>query len=411
MFETCVLCSSRGCYKNTNPDQLSCGYAGLVAIHVNRSFNQAYGQADFIIIIKTMTHRTYLILLIIGATILSCQTEEKPTSVSFKKEINTADLEVFDIPAVLWKEKTIFCTDDFLVTNSATKDTLFRVFDLKNLDYLGGFGTYGEGPEEYNVIASSLYSPYSNAIHVGTFRNNRIVEVERDMQNSTIITRLVEEHRTPGELVPLNWSFKLNDTSFVGEKSFSIESELAYFNTRDRSTGTMLPYPDLVENLTPIAKSMVYQKKLRVSRDKSKIITAYTRFPLIRIYDVESKEVKNVFVQVAPEFEQTSQIRMDPDGMNINHKDLFMYYVNLEATEKFIYAQLLVMGWDVNLERLKLHYPSELHVFDVEGAPQLKIKLEDWMNIYAPSQDDEYIYFWNSEIEDKLYRLPIGDKL
>ncbi|MCE7996512.1 MAG: hypothetical protein HEP71_31360 [Roseivirga sp.] len=298
-----------------------------------------------------------------------------------------------------------------MVTNSATRDTLFRVFDLKNLDYLGGFGTYGQGPEEYNVIPSSIYSPYGNAIHVGSLKNNRIIEVKRNPQNSTLDTHLVEEHRTPGELVPLNWSFRLNDTSFVGDKSFNEGSELAYFNTEDHSTGVMLPYPDLVESLTPIAKSLVYLKKLRVSRDGSTIVMAYSRFPLIRVYDVESKEVKNVFVEVGPQFEQTSEIRMNSDGMNVNYQDLFSYYVNLEVTEKFIYAQLLITSWDKTLENVKLHYPSELHVFDLEGEPQLRIKLEDWMHTYAPSQDDEYIYFWNSGIEDKLYRLPIGDNL
>ena len=359
-----------------------------------------------------MTRDKFILLLLISLIVTSaCQSNKKAESVSFDQTITTSNLEVFDIPPVLFKERTIFCTDDFFISNSVTPDTLFRVFDNKSLEYLGGFGTQGQGPEEYNVIASSLFSPYGNAIHVGNFKTVRTVELKkREMNSSELDISVVEEHRTPGELVPLNWSFKLNDSSFVGEKAFSLDSELAYFNIQNGVTGEFISFPEFVDDITPKAKSLVYNKKLRVSRDESKIVMAYSRFPLIRIYDVVSGQIKNVFVKTDSKFEQ-NEIKMNPDKLNINYKELFNYYINLEVTEKFIYAQMLIMSWDNDLAKSKLHYPSELHVFNLNGEPKLKITLEDWMHTYAPSMDDQYIYFWNAEIEDKVYRLPISESL
>lgn len=355
--------------------------------------------------------KTYSLFVLLFIT-FSCKQEADNLPLSFNKTINTDGLQTFKIPPVLLKERIIVCTDDFFVTNSSTEDTVFRVFDLKTLNYLGGFGKSGEAPENYNPNPSTIYSPYGNTIHVGSTKKNRILNIFKDQNNASGIGHeIIEEFKTPGELIPFNWSSKLNDTTFVGDKSFNRETELAYYTTTDRSTGKLIPYPEFGEDLNASGKYIRYQKKMRVSRDRSKIVMAYVTLPLLRIYDVDKQTIKNIFIEVDPAFKQTKKAKMLSDGLNINSLDLFNYYINVYTTDNHIYAQMLIQGYDEITGKREMIFPSELHVFDLEGEPKLKITLEDWMFVSAASQDDQYVYFWNSEIEDELYKLPIGSHL
>lgn len=50
---------------------------------------------------------------------------------------------------------------------------------------------------------------------------------------------------------------------------------------------------------------------------------------------------------------------------------------------------------------------KEIHIFSIEGEPLVKLKLENWMNVYTVTANDEYLYFVHPEKEYYLYRLPM----
>jgi len=360
-----------------------------------------------------MSIKTVFLLLSVCFFLFSCQNEESAERpISFEKSIITSELETIKIPPVLFKERMLICTDDFLVSNSATEDTLIRVFDLANMNYLGGFGKVGQGPSEYeHFVTSSFYSPKGNVIQASSIKYNRLIDLSVNEEKG-LSKNMIDQFDTPKELLPFNHLYQLNDTAYVGAKPFDKEGEVWCFSLQSGKGGSLIPYPDFEPAVNGLGKSMLYQKQLRMSRDRSKIVISYYHYPLLRIYDTAHGETKNVFIEVDPSFYIPENVQMRPDGRNITNEKFYAYFTYLHVTNKYIYALMHVRDvFDRSTRTRKSLSAQEVFILDLEGNPVLKIVLKDWMHLFTPTVDDEYLYFWHPEVENELYRLPIGKYL
>jgi hypothetical protein len=79
----------------------------------------------------------------------------------------------------------------------------------------------------------------------------------------------------------------------------------------------------------------------------------------------------------------------------------------LLLTENRMYAKLQLRGPQNGVDQQIGE--KELHVFDKEGKPIVRLLLEDWMNNFAITPDDEYIYFWHPEVLDKIFRYKLSN--
>ncbi|GAB5523613.1 MAG: BF3164 family lipoprotein [Roseivirga sp.] len=315
------------------------------------------------------------------------------------------ELEVFQIPPVLWKERRLIATDNFIVSNSATPDTLFRVFDRETMTYLGGFGREGDGPDDFRLISSSTFNPSGDLLFVGGMKTTHIMELKREKGNqSQFSVHKLESFKVPGELMPWNWSFKLNDSIFAGVKSFYSENELTTYNVNTSEIESMIPFPDYAPHLESKYNHVLYQNRLQYSGGRNKVVIAYLFYPAFRIYDVETKEAIDFHIDT--DFEQL-KVWETGDGQNLNLPDLYTYYKKVLVTDNHIYAfYQIVSGPNTGSHVLS---NLELHIFDFNGELIHNMRLEDWMWSCAISKDDQYMYFWHPEREDKLYRYSLEE--
>ena len=94
--------------------------------------------------------------IIFLASILTLNVIAQPENVEYKKFPRTATISVGDligiqIPPVLLAEMAIVADTDFLVSMNWMNDTIFRVFKLPEVEYLGSFGLKGRGPREFSL--------------------------------------------------------------------------------------------------------------------------------------------------------------------------------------------------------------------------------------------------------------------
>lgn len=346
-----------------------------------------------------------LCFLLFSAIVYSCAESSgfEGIEIPLAERQVAAKLEEVKIPPVLFRERKITLSNDYLFTLSATKDTLIRVFDRQTLEYLGGFGIEGGGPDDYKPIASGFQGIGDDLLHVAGLKVNKTLRFKKTPGSSPkFSTEIVEAFRVPGELAPWNNTFKINDTIYAGTKYFESDKELTTVHTKTSEIGSLIPFPDYAPHISPEYKHNLYQRMSKYTYAQQKLVTAYIFFPSFRIYDFQTQETKEVHVK--PDFEQLRVSELG-DGINLNLSDLYTYYRKIETSDNYIYALYRIESGPNTGSHVLSN--NELHIFDFDGNLVHNMRLEEWMTIFVIAPDDEYIYFWHPDVEDVLYRYPL----
>lgn len=318
-------------------------------------------------------------------------------------------LDTIHIPPVLWKERQLITTEKYLISLGTDKDTLFRVFDNTSGKYMGGFGKKGDGPGEFKLVnASSSYGLKANSIYIGDLKQSRVIKIESKPQNQRLTSTDIEttaSHKTPAELIPFNSSFLLNDSTIAGRKSFSSEKQIAYFNVNDGIVNYLLEFPALHPEIPQSALSHFYYRHFAISRDQSKIISVYSYLPLLSIYDIKKNTVKETLIRA--DNQPPSQVQVKPNKKEVVLAGAFFYYKKVKVTNRHIYALFEEGQLGNSSSDFRLMSENQLHIFTPDGKPVVKLFLEDWMQKYAITPDDKYLYFWHPEVENRLFRFPL----
>lgn len=348
-------------------------------------------------------------LLIFCIIVWSCDKPNEDDALVFDKVYQLHDLEEFSTPPILLKERYLVATEHFLVSLSDTQDSVFKVFDNKTLDYLGAFGTKGNGPQDFYPVASSFTALENDVLFVGNRRGNIQVKLSKPLKGSSskFHVDVLEQVYIPGQLIPMNNGFRLDEAVYGGNNRRT-DFQIALFNSENGEINKIFPFPSLVADMPINTFDVLYQRIIRLSKDRKKIVAAYTFFPTILIYDIDKdKVVTEVNVDMSPYL--NDNIEALSDGRNINANELYTYYSDLLLTDNNMYVKFQMSGLKNGI-RQQIN-GKELYVFDKEGVPLVRLVLEDWMNKFAVTPNDEYIYFWHPEIEDKLFRFKLSNAL
>ena len=322
--------------------------------------------------------------------------------------INNRDLDSIKISPVLLHERRIVVTDNYLISMNIESDTICRVFRLADFKYLGGFGVRGRGPTEFMQPNIGGFRPGTEGVILTDYNSVKLVKFNstKEINNQNVIFE--RSIRIPVELIPLNQAFILNDSIVCGANREIME--LACFNCNDNEVGFIFPLPNLYTEASSAIKSLLFTSQIAISPDKSSIACLYLSFPLLRIYDVNTKNIIETNVKEGP-----AQIRFTYDDRGItNAIDSYGYYSSIAVTNKYIYGDFQAHKrerTDRGIERIPLTN-KQIHVFDWDGEPRLKIELEEnWFNVFTASLDDNYLYFIHPFKENFIYRYKLPEEI
>lgn len=326
---------------------------------------------------------------------------------NFPKTI-TIEIDSISIAPVLFNENKLVASNDFLVSMNVYGDTIYRVFSLPDLDYLGCFGFQGNGPNEFVAPSISSFGLEKDDFVTGDIKSLYITELPHNSKVNNQSVLYKRRYLLPGAFMPPNNCFLLSDTLICSVKSTRSEKELVYYNSISNETGYMIDFPNLYPSAPKDALARLYHKHVKISNDKSKIAMVYQLLPMMRIYDVKKKKTHELFINEGP---RQKEFLFDRNQL-ANGIDLYSYYESISVTDNYIYAffQSKERAYKENSGEI-ITIPlteKQLHVFDWEGKPVVRIILKDWMRVYTPTQDERFIYFINPFREDMIYRFSLS---
>lgn len=358
----------------------------------------------------------YSLLAVLFLVILSCSKSSDFAEYKFfPKELIIADeLEEMPISVDLFLTWEMTATDSLLFILLSKGDELVKIFDIQTLEYLGGFGRQGEGPNEFFVA-------YQNGFHIYEGKTlsmmDRVsirtvpVTIERNSENGKVVKYTLEEaqrHRLPSTMIPLLEGSLLNDSTVMGLNQIDENSQFITYDFINKKINYSHLFAPIDIKAIPFEKAHWLNSFVKVSRDHSKIVMAYEKLPLMRIIDLKGSEKDEVFVKTEDEI--LKNLITDLEGYPIKSNSMVNYYHDVELSDKYIFAGYYKqeISYNDNHEAQRVYYTGrEIHVFDFDGNTITKIKLEDWMKQFAITPNSEFLYFPHPEKENSIFRYKL----
>lgn len=338
---------------------------------------------------------------------LSCNNRDRNEHIDFAHSLNVLDhLDTMRIDFSLLESNGLVSNDQFLFSLNHKSNPIVRVYNHKTGEFRGGFGLRGGGPGEFERVNLSGFTTYGNQIVVSS--NNRVRSYDIVDEETGVIPVLTLEGKTPADYTPFNYAFFLNDSTVAG-KTMDALYEFSTYDIWNGHKGGLGEYPDFVPGIPNTAKHHLYQSQSRIKPDRLKVASVFSNFPLLRIMDVETMRYKEVFIK--SEHNQKS-VKVASKGYSVDSFALIKYFDRIAVNENYIVAYYLEYEiveknrgsneWTRN--NLTAPY---FYVFDWDGTPIVKLKIENWMTKFTITPDNRIITF-HPEKKDELYVIDLN---
>ncbi|OEK06336.1 TolB-like 6-bladed beta-propeller domain-containing protein [Roseivirga misakiensis] len=350
----------------------------------------------------------YLLLLLI-ISVCACKKESKviqPTTSPFDTTIEVLGLlDTLLLTENILSTAGFVSTSDILFSTSNNSTPIIKAFDYSG-KYLGGFGKKGEGPGEFNRVNGANFNRIGNDIVASSSEFVRRYGVTMGPNGLQVEVKV--EKKIPGFYRPINDIFMINDSTFGGVVGFT-HNEYSTF-TINGDTSSFGDFLDLEPEVPRTAYSDLYQSRTASKPDKGKVVSAYTRFPFLKIENLITGTSK--VVEVLPENQQ-KPIEIGPYKMGLRGLGYYSYFQSLEANDDFIISIYQEKSFEKvdpptntgNLRSVPLT-ERKSYIFDWDGNPILALKIEEWMQVYTITPDNRIIFF-HPEQKDELYVLDL----
>jgi len=354
-----------------------------------------------------MSFTKYLILFIVGSLALLLSCKENHQKQFFLPAYSKTDTDSITIEPTLLLPVKMLANDSVLIIIDLSTDTLFRVFSQPDLTYLGWFGKKGRGPNEFVYIDPSGTRFYNETLQIVDLRNIYLITFTSSSisNNYTIKERIP----IPGELLTFNHVFRLDTNKFCGVCLLRASQEsLDCFNRSTKEIFSFLDYPDFIKDTPENEKRSIYSFSLDIKPDLSQFALNYTYSPLLRICNLKGEIIHETFIKGLPE-----QILFQNLGKRTNNLlNGISYYKDIKTTNKFIYLFYYPQGGvRINEHRYENYSigQKELHIFNWQGKPLARIKLDKSTLSFVPSCDDRYLYYTSEKSPNKIFILNLAN--
>ncbi|KYG85529.1 hypothetical protein AWW67_14195 [Roseivirga seohaensis] len=363
--------------------------------------------------IRSILEKFFIAIILL--TTFSCNKREDIAEYqTFPNEFIVAnDLEEIPIEVDLFIVTEMAATDSLLFTLLYKGDEVVKIFDNQTLEYLGGFGSEGEGPNEFFYPYQNGFRVYEgNVLSMVDRKSIRTIQVsiQKDSNNKRVATSTLDEtqrHQLAGVMMPLNEGSLLNDSTVIGLNQTSEDSQFITFDFVNKKIDYAHQFPPINIEATPFEMAHWLNSYMKISRDHSKIAIAYEKIPLIRVIDL--KEYQSTEVLMKTEEAPIADLIVDSEGRPIKTNGI-IYYYDMEISNEYIFAgyHKKEISYSENNEPQHInHSGNEIHVFDFQGNALAKLKLDDWMRQFAVTPNSSYLYFSHPEKENSIFRYEL----
>ena len=350
-----------------------------------------------------MNQKFYL-LIIITIIYISCNSTENinyEVFDEFPTTINISCEEIKTIPE-LYSVGGMLIMDDFIVTVDLKADTFFRLFDSQNYNYLSGFIGRGGGPGEEFFI-----DPFIQKISVDKFIYKNIASVKTlQFNKERKELNVVEEIVLPTEIMDIWHVFKLNNLLIGYTVSEGTEKEFKGFNPVTKEIFDFgMSFPDVGKKIEPLYKNVIFAKANIVKPDMTKFASAYDKFPILRIFDLNGNIIREIRYNNNQSF-PNALINENPSQADVD--EVMQNYRMIKSTDQYIYA-LYIGKKEREIERGLNDFSNEIHIWDWDGNPVKRILLDKKIFTFDVNKEDDYLICCSLESLDRFYKYSLKD--
>ncbi len=329
------------------------------------------------------------------------------------------DLEKFltpiDIQGQIWQVHAMASDGEYVFIVNDKEVPPIKSYRLKDGKFIGGLGSIGGGPGEFTSINRSGFGVRKGQLIVQGRKYVRIFDIEE--KNEMLNFNLFRESKIPAEFGIPNQGFLLNDNTLAASFMFSPKDfKTISLNTSEvgekSSIGDFGDYPNLYPDFPSTGKHHLYSGNSDYSEDGQYLVKAYSRFPLIRLFDLKEGLFKDI--QLKPKNDQISKVIPDQNGKSVgNGLEMFSYQGQVKLSNDLIVSDYqekiykrVTMTERGNLESIP---QSErfLLVLSRDGDLLAKLTPPDWFQKFVLTPDNRMIVF-HPEIESKLFMVDLN---
>lgn len=324
-------------------------------------------------------------------------------------------LSPINIQGEIWQAHAMASDGEYLFVVNDKEVPPIKSYRLADGKYMGGFGSVGGGPGEFVAINRSGFGVRKDKLIVQGRKYIRIFNLV--VKGDKLDFQLEDEIRIPKELGILNQSFLLNDYELAARVMFSPKEFITLKlkpndKEREQATGDFGDYPNYYPDIPNNAYHHLYWGRTDYSHDGKFLVKAYSKFPLLRVFDLSNGSFNDI--ELEPKSEQISKLIPDQRGKSIaNGIDMFSYQKQVKISKDFILSDYqesiteMVKATEQGNARSVPQTDRFLLLFSIEGELLAKFTPPDWFQKYILTPDNKLILF-HPEIENQLFTLDLN---
>ncbi|MDT8402759.1 MAG: BF3164 family lipoprotein [Bacteroidales bacterium] len=338
----------------------------------------------------------YKIIVCLLVAFIAKQKDYNSVRFPIDAELNHSIIETE--PVLIGKSTRLLISGDYLVffRGKAENMNLCSFFDYPSLNYIGDYGNFGRGPNEFpypdvqNAVATDSGFALFDMIKGFVFIN-----VHNLINGCDFIYRQI---RTPGELYMLNDAHIINDSVIIGMPYMgNAENMYVIYNTHRVNINYFGEYPDIFGNKSSNELWAAFWRHSTVKPDGTAIASFFDSQKLLRIYSSAGKLLKEVMMK--PQRDYFSDKYRNREGLT-------HYYKVVNSTDKYLYA----LCYNAKLKNFLETHPV-IEVWDWNGKPVARFRMGNSVLTFEVTPDDDKIFCIDNQTSNKIYVYNIGDIL
>lgn len=290
-----------------------------------------------------------------------------------------------------------------LFLNPKLNNSFYEIYNINNGNFLGNYIVKGKGPNEYNG-AGEIFQLYIENEELKTllfaYNNNKLLiwNITKSIDSKTTvydsIAPFIDRKENLASYRNVSILNKNELIAYLPPTSTSISGRtttLPYYQRRKLYTDeTVEQYTLYKESIEAPETEFFLAAESILKPDGTKMVQAMRYLCQINILDIKSGEFTGYRIENTPDFSVFFKERKSI------HRELPMYYIDIQATDDYIFA--LYAGGKPNLEEL----PTMVHVYNWDGNLVHKIRLKgEFVANFCFDPVNSKLYTSNQVFSDK----------
>ncbi len=341
--------------------------------------------------------RNIKILLLSLILFVSCDNQNTDSSsVRFPIQESISGYAYETPPVIFSKNNNIIVAGNYLIEIEPSSSTIFSVFELPDVNYIGGFGAKGRGPKDFPLVDALTANYEDGDISIYDLQNG-FMFINLDDFHENKDYAILNTLKIPLSLSPLNDAILLTDSVICGQP-YGGQRDESYvrFNVLSNEVDYFGDYPDLYLTSRKNIFWQIYNRRSVVKPDKTKFASFCSQIKMFRIYNNDGTLGKEVVMETQEDFFEDEWIRINP----------IKYYGIVQATDDYIY----VLCENANDDDLLDNKPT-LEIWDWDGNPIASFSLDRSISAFDVTMDNKSIYCTDRTVVDSIYRYDISEIL